>query len=319
GQRVTKVRLGDPLVLRATKPFDQALQGRTLTDVAHRGRFLVFGFDDGSRVVINPMLSGLFDLIPPETKIRAKTAFALTFDNGMDLRYRDDTRMGKVYLLGPGQSDADVPQYSSQGEEAGALGWSADEFAKRAKATRRELRNLLMDDEFLAGIGNAYADEILWTAKLHPKRRVATLDEGEMDRLRVASAKQLGAHRRPRKAAAIRTVGGHRVVAVGDRDDRDLERQLVARETARVALAVVALVVREHELSALEELRDVAQQFVSDANVALHLLPLVIVERALLQQDHVVRADLADVVHARRIADERDLRGLELHAAREAL
>jgi formamidopyrimidine-DNA glycosylase len=43
-----------------------------------------------------------------------------------------------------------------------------------------------MDDEFIAGIGNAYADEILWAAKLHPKRRVATLDEGEMDRLRGA-------------------------------------------------------------------------------------------------------------------------------------
>src|SRR2546430_2073487 len=186
GKRVTKVRVNDPLVLRVTKPFDEALQGRTLTDVAHRGRFLVFTFDDRSRVVVNPMLSGLFDLLPPQTKIRARTAFALPFENGMDLRYRDDTRMGKVYLLGPGQSDADVPQYSSQGEEAGALGWSADEFAKRAKATRRELRNLLMDDEFIAGIGNAYADEILWTAKLHPKRRVATLDEGEMDRLRRA-------------------------------------------------------------------------------------------------------------------------------------
>ena len=195
GQKITKVRINDPLVLRATKPFDQALQGRTLTDVAHRGRFLVFTFDDGSRVVINPMLSGLFDLLPPETKIRAKTAFALTFENegggapgsgATDLRYRDDTRMGKVYLLVPGQSEADVPQFSSQGEEAGALSWSADEFAKRAKATRRELRNLLMDDEFLAGIGNAYSDEILWAAKLHPKRRVATLDDGEMDRLRGA-------------------------------------------------------------------------------------------------------------------------------------
>ena len=184
--KVTKVRVHDPLVLRATKPFDSALIGRTLSEVAHRGRFLVFTFDDGTRVVVNPMLSGLFDLLPPETKIRATTAFALTFDNGTDLRYRDDTRMGKVYLLAPGQSDADVPQYSSQGEEAGALSWSADEFAKRAKATRRELRNLLMDDEFIAGIGNAYSDEILWAAKLHPKRRVATLDEGEMDRLRGA-------------------------------------------------------------------------------------------------------------------------------------
>jgi len=183
GQRVTKVRVHDPLVIRAIVPFDRALTGRTLTGVAHRGRFLAFTFDDGARVVVNPMLSGLFDLLPPETKIRATTAFALTFANGVDLRYRDDTRMGKVYLLAPGAGDEQVPQYSSQGPEAGALAWSADEFARRAKSTRRELRNLLMDDEFIAGIGNAYADEILWAAKLHPKRRVATLDQGEMDRL----------------------------------------------------------------------------------------------------------------------------------------
>ena len=186
GRRVTAVRVHDPLVLRATRPLDEALKGRTLTAVAHRGRFLAFTFDDGTRVVVNPMLSGLFDLLPPATKIRATTAFALTFENAVDLRYRDDTRMGKVYLLAMGAKDADVPGYSEQGVEAGALAWSADEFAKRAKATRRELRNLLMDDELIAGIGNAYADEILWAAKLHPKRRVATLDGGELDRLRGA-------------------------------------------------------------------------------------------------------------------------------------
>lgn len=186
GRRVTAVRVHDPLVLRAIRPLDEALKGRVLTGVVHRGRFLAFTFDDGTRVVVNPMLSGLFDLLPPTTKIRATTAFALTFDNDVDLRYRDDTRMGKVYLLTGGAKDTDVPGYSDQGVEAGALAWSADEFAKRAKATRRELRNLLMDDEFIAGIGNAYADEILWAAKLHPKRRVATLDGGELDRLRGA-------------------------------------------------------------------------------------------------------------------------------------
>jgi formamidopyrimidine-DNA glycosylase len=186
GKRVTAVRVHDPLVLRATRPFDAALLGRVLEEVAHRGRFLVFAFDDGVRVVVNPMLSGLFDLVPPTTKLRATTAFALTFENGVDLRYRDDTRMGKVYLLDAGASEESVPQLADQGAEAGTLGWTADEFARRAKATRRELRNLLMDDAFIAGIGNAYADEILWAARLHPKRRVATLDEGELDRLRGA-------------------------------------------------------------------------------------------------------------------------------------
>ena len=195
GRRVAAVRVHDPLVLRATRPFDAALTGRALSEVAHRGRFLAFTFDDETRVVVNPMLSGLFDLLPPSAKIRATTAFALTFEgadavapshDAMDLRYRDDTRMGKVYLLPAGAKDTDVPGYSEQGAEAGALEWSADEFAARAKLTRRELRNLLMDDEFIAGVGNAYSDEILWAAKLHPKRRVATLDDGEMDRLRGA-------------------------------------------------------------------------------------------------------------------------------------
>jgi formamidopyrimidine-DNA glycosylase len=88
-----------------------------------------------------------------------------------------------VYLVEAGASTAELPGFDRQGPEAGALPWNADEFATRAKATRRELRNLLMSGDFVAGIGNAYADEILWQAKLHPKRRVATLDEGELDRL----------------------------------------------------------------------------------------------------------------------------------------
>lgn len=192
GKHVTAVRVHDPLVLRATRPLPEALKGRALNDVVHRGRFLTFVFDDNTRLVINPMLSGLFDIVPTATKIRATTAFALTFDgigsavplkDARDLRYRDDTRMGKVYLVEPGASTTDLPGFDRQGPEAGALPWDADEFATRAKATRRELRNLLMGGDFVAGIGNAYADEILWRAKLHPKRRVATLDEGEIDRL----------------------------------------------------------------------------------------------------------------------------------------
>ncbi len=192
GKRVTAVRVHDPLVLRATRPLPEALLGRALAEVVHRGRFLVFVFDDDTRLVINPMLSGLFDIASTETKLRATTAFALTFDgigsgtplkDARDLRYRDETRMGKVYLLDTGASSENVPAFDAQGPEAGALAWNADDFARRAKATRRELRNLLMHSEFIAGIGNAYADEILWAAKLHPKRRVATLDEGELDRL----------------------------------------------------------------------------------------------------------------------------------------
>jgi formamidopyrimidine-DNA glycosylase len=85
--------------------------------------------------------------------------------------------MGKVYV------GIDAPGLSDIGPDAGTFGWSEATFSERAKAKRSEVRNLLQDQTFISGIGNAYADEILWQAKLHPKRRVATLDEGELDRL----------------------------------------------------------------------------------------------------------------------------------------
>ena len=68
------------------------------------------------------------------------------------------------------------------GPDAGTLDWSEATFSERAKAKRSEVRNLLQDQTFVSGIGNAYADEILWDAKLHPKRRVGSLTPDEMHR-----------------------------------------------------------------------------------------------------------------------------------------
>src|SRR2546427_11233518 len=91
--------------------------------------------------------------------------------------------MGKVHVLEEGEGTSSIHGFDELGPEAGDFPWDEREFAERARATRGELRNLLMDQTFLAGIGNAYADEILWEARLHPKRRVATCDDEELSRL----------------------------------------------------------------------------------------------------------------------------------------
>jgi formamidopyrimidine-DNA glycosylase len=84
--------------------------------------------------------------------------------------------MGKVYV------GIEAPGLADVGPDAGTLAWTEAEFAERAKAKRSEVRNLLQDQTFVSGIGNAYADEILWDAKLHPKRRVSSLTTEEMHR-----------------------------------------------------------------------------------------------------------------------------------------
>ena len=181
GKEISLVRIGDPLVLRSTLPVETFLAGQRFAAVRHRGKFLIFDLDRG-RIVVNPMLAGVFELADAEAKLTRSTALSLVLDDRTDLRYRDDKRMGKVHVVDLDDDLHDVHGFAELGPDAGDFTWSEREFAERARATRRELRNLLQDQTFLAGIGNAYADEILWEAQLHPKRRVATLDADEMSR-----------------------------------------------------------------------------------------------------------------------------------------
>src|SRR2546428_9999463 len=176
GREIVLARVGDPTVLRATRPIETALAHRRFTGVRHRGKFIVFDLDKGS-IVVNPMLPGVFELPDAEAKLTRTTALSLVLDNGEDLRYRDDKRMGKVHLLEEGEGTSSIHGFDELGPEAGDFTWSEREFAERARATRREVRNLLQDQTFLAGIGNAYPDDILSEAQHQPKRCLATVSD----------------------------------------------------------------------------------------------------------------------------------------------
>lgn len=172
GRRIERVRVGDPVVIRATRPAEELLRGRVFASVRHRGRFLLFDLD-GLVMAVNPMLSGLFELRPAAGRVARDTRLQLTLDDGIELRYRDDTRMGKVYLLEDGTAETTLPGFAGLGPDAPDI--TEAEFVRRARRRGGEVRNLLQDGRVAAGIGNAYADEILWEARLHPKRAVRSL------------------------------------------------------------------------------------------------------------------------------------------------
>lgn len=196
GREIVGVHLGDPVVVRAVRPLEELLVGREFGEIRHRGKFLVLelgwaraapGRGHPIRMVVAPMLSGLFELRRSTSRVSADTRLRIGLDPDPrdadapdELRYRDDTRMGKVYVI---EDEDRVPGFRGQGPEAGTLEWSEADFSKQARARRSEARNLLMDQTFVAGIGNAYADEIMWDARIHPKRRVATLSPDELSAL----------------------------------------------------------------------------------------------------------------------------------------
>jgi formamidopyrimidine-DNA glycosylase len=207
GRVVTSAEAPGPLTVRGTPAELNALVGQRLRRFSRRGKFLWLEFDR-DRVVINAMLTGRLQLaIQPQVRRPQRTMFALGFGareaapadaapwtrgaNWMpgdratpELRYRDPTQMGKVYLL-PAGVQRSVPGAGpdEMGPDADDAALTLDVWRARIRRHPGELKNLLRNQEFVAGIGNAYSDEILHAARLAPFRKRGTLAPDEVDEL----------------------------------------------------------------------------------------------------------------------------------------
>ncbi len=182
GVPIASVQVRRPTVVRNLLGGDLAdhLVGRRFTDVGRRGKFLLLPLDDGATLVINPMLAGRIRYGEPLPRHRARDAMVLHLANGREMRYHDAKDMGKVYLT---DDLSQVPTFVSQGPEATDPDLTLEVFGQRLRQRRGEIKGVLTDQTFVAGIGNAYADEICWRAGLYPFRRRPSLTDDEMARL----------------------------------------------------------------------------------------------------------------------------------------
>jgi formamidopyrimidine-DNA glycosylase len=186
GQKITRVEVlppGGPIVVRdlTHSGFESALTGAVIASVIRRGKFLIFTFETDASTLylaINPKLTGRLQLADPADKRGGKPHVVFTLADGRQLRYRDQKQMGQLYLTRDLES---VPDYAGLGPEP--LEISLDEFRERLKPFRGEIKGVLTRGGFVAGIGNAYADEILWAARLHPYRKRTQLTAEEVERL----------------------------------------------------------------------------------------------------------------------------------------
>ena len=207
GRPISAVSAPGPLAVRGTPDELAALVGQSVAGIRRHGKFLEIDLER-DRVVVNPMLTGRFQLAAPAMKHPTKTAVVLRFgpsipvkgfkpaswtrraawlpasDSTPEVRYRDPTQMGKVYLL-PHGVDRSVPGLGVDeiGPEADAPDLTLDVWRERIRRHPGELKNLLRNQAFVAGIGNAYSDEILHAARLLPFRKRSTLAADDVDAL----------------------------------------------------------------------------------------------------------------------------------------
>ncbi len=219
GRRISSAAALAPLAVRGTPVELAALIGRRVEAIEQRGKFLLIELDRG-RIVVNPMLTGRFQLATPGAKLPTKTALVLGFGPRegagtgkrggsrpaawtkgaawlpadaapVEVRYRDPTQMGKVYLAPEGVERPIAGLDESLGPDADDPTLTLSVWQERIRRHPGELKNLLKNQTFIAGVGNAYSDEILHAAGLLPFRRRATLAVEEINALHAATESTL--------------------------------------------------------------------------------------------------------------------------------
>ena len=187
GRTVLEATAPTPILVRATPAELAELVGTSLRSARRRGKFLLLAFGregvDHRTLAANPMLAGRFWLLDGGAdRVRARTGLRLRFTDGGELRYVDREMLGKLYLVRPDAFDT-IPGWTEMGPDADDPALTLEVFRQRIRRHPGELKSLLRNSRFVAGIGNAYSDEILWEARLAPLRRRSTLKLEEIDRL----------------------------------------------------------------------------------------------------------------------------------------
>jgi formamidopyrimidine-DNA glycosylase len=187
GRPVTAERVREPVVLRFTVRGNLSLLlGRTLADVFRKSHFLVFRFE-GLDLAVNPMLAGRFRLAAPGEPDERSLGFALGFGD-TELRYLDDKKMGKAYLIASDDWKA-VPGLQTGGIDILSPEFTRERFVSLLKHRRDQVRVFLLDKKALDSLGNAYADEVLFEAGIHPKTFCRSLSHDDGVRLHDAIVK----------------------------------------------------------------------------------------------------------------------------------
>jgi len=181
-QRITSVDLFWPKTVASPDPlqFIQGLQQREIVNLSRRGKFLLINLDHGT-LIFHLRMSGDLRMQPAGEPTQKHDRLQLNFNSGWKLVFNDTRKFGRAWLT-------EDPQkvLSGIGPEPLDPDLTPDKFDAMLQVRSRQIKPLLMDQRFIAGLGNIYIDEALFSAGIHPLRRSDTLTQPEAERLLAA-------------------------------------------------------------------------------------------------------------------------------------
>lgn len=181
GRRIAgaTIRWQRTIAMPSARLFAQQISGGKIMAITRRAKYLIFRLrmDQQTRFLLAHLrMTGGFRVDPPGAPRDKHMHVCLRLDDGRELRFRDPRKFGRMWLV-----DDPAIVLAKLGPEP--LEISAREFHALFEKRRGNLKPVLLDQTFLAGLGNIYADESLWSARLHPLRRIESLTRIERARL----------------------------------------------------------------------------------------------------------------------------------------
>jgi formamidopyrimidine-DNA glycosylase len=183
GRRIEHAAISDP---RLTRPFDpdevaRQIQGERIVGLDRRGKYLVVRFESGRFLLIHLRMTGNFRVAGSKPADGPHDRAVLRLDNGSDVVYRDIRRFGTWLLVEPQELEPYLAE--RVGEEPLGEAFRTAALAARLEGRRAPIKAALLDQRTVAGMGNIYADEALWRARIHPLRPAGELERDELRRL----------------------------------------------------------------------------------------------------------------------------------------
>lgn len=190
GRTIEQTRVHDPFLLQGCDAREFTRRGRMVevAEVQRRGKWVTITLaDHRGMIVIQPRMTGGFWLVDPPRPEHVRLSFRLAKPEAM-VWYCDARRLGQIQWFASPEAAAEA---FARSHGPDALEIALDDLSQRLRRTNRGIKPALMDQKVLAGIGNIYADEVLFAARIHPERTASRLKPDELTRLHRAISEVL--------------------------------------------------------------------------------------------------------------------------------
>ena len=239
GGRICGAAVYWPKTIAELDPADfcSKINGRTILQISRRGKYILFDLSGGLTLMIHLRMTGRLNWEPRDRPRNKHEHVILDVGRTHSLRFQDTRKFGRIWLTTAPERILD-----RLGPEPLEESFSVERFSTMLKTTNRQIKPLLLDQHFLAGLGNIYVDEALWESRIHPQRISRSLTVHEVRDLHRAIPHVL--NKGLRNLGTSLGAGKGNLYLPGNRPGRNADALNVFRRTGRACPRCDSTIVR---------------------------------------------------------------------------